>query len=457
MLLQTKMRAVQKQPSFHTGFLRFLLLATTSCLGGVADSVMSPFFCPLAREHGMGSTMCGLVISARFGTQIVFMLLFGWLMRNIGARKIYMASVAMFATFNLMLATIVLIKNDQVFMILSFLFVILNAIGDSGIFSSIYVISGQEKLSLGCRRKKNEDNNESDGDKTESNASGPAWMETTYAGGSMLGPPIGGLIFTYGGFEATILTIGLCMTLVGFLTWSVNLHQKKTDENVDQSIEQGVEDSQTAELTYLKALSSPTIISCCLLQISSGITSSWYLSSLESHLTMTISLSTAQVGLVYMCPGLVYMLFTPVFGFLLDKGFKHIPILILATIANFLGYLLIGPSSLLFFLNPRPFYTVIGLLIHGLGMSATLLTCMNLMLYSTENHEEESNAGILTSLWCCCEMIGGYLGSTFGGLSTDRFGFRVGTNFVLCIEAAMMLNLLLLSIYTYHLKRMTRK
>ena len=263
----------------------------------------------------MGSAKCGLVISARFGTQIVFMLLFGRLMRNIGARKIYMASVAMFATFNLMLATIVLIKNDQVFMILSFLFVILNAIGDSGIFSSIYVISGQEKLSLGCRRKKNEDNNESDGDKTESNASGPAWMETTYAGGSMLGPPIGGLIFTYGGFEATILTIGLCMTLVGFLTWSVNLHQKKTDENVDQSIEQGVEDSQTAELTYLKALSSPTIISCCLLQISSGITSSWYLSSLESHLTMTISLSTAQVGLVYMCPGLVYMLFTPVFGF----------------------------------------------------------------------------------------------------------------------------------------------
>ena len=54
-------------------------------------------------------------------------------------------------------------------------------------------------------------------------------------------------------------------------------------------------------------------------------------------------------------------------------------------------------------------------------------------------------------------MIGGYLGSTFGGLSTDRFGFRVGTNFVLCIEVAIMLVLLLLSIYSFHLKRLTRK
>lgn len=254
------------------------------------------------------------------------------------------------------------------------------------------------------------------------------------------------------------------MTLVGCLTWPLYFHQKKTcqgrlnaDENDDQSNEQKTEDSQMEELTYLKALSSPTITSCCLIQISSGIASSWYMSSLESHLTLTMSLSTAEVGLVYMSPGLVYMLFTPVFGFLLDKGFKHIPILTLAITANFLGYLLIGPSSLLVFLNPSPFFTVIGLLLLGLGMSATLMTCMSLMLNSTENPENESNVGIVTSLWVCCEMIGGSLGSTFGGLSTDRFGFRIGTNCVLCIEVAMMLVLLLLSTYTCHLKRLTKK
>ena len=33
----------------HAGLLRLSLLASTSGLGGLADSVMSPYFCPLAR------------------------------------------------------------------------------------------------------------------------------------------------------------------------------------------------------------------------------------------------------------------------------------------------------------------------------------------------------------------------------------------------------------------------
>ena len=79
----------------HSGLLRLSLLACTSGLGGLADSVMSPYFCPLARSppvandqsfvncplflvtcpsllrsHGFGSSTCGHIISARFGTQV---------------------------------------------------------------------------------------------------------------------------------------------------------------------------------------------------------------------------------------------------------------------------------------------------------------------------------------------------------------------------------------------------
>ena len=491
------MLPVLRDSGFHTGIVRFFLLATISCLAGVADSVMSPYFCPLARQHGMGSTMCGLVISARFGTQLVFLLVFGQSMRRFGARKIYMASVAICATFNMLLATTALIKNDQMFTILSFLFVILSVAGDGGIFCSIYLLAGQENLSLKCGKQKKEDSEES-GEK-KSNASGPAWMETSYACGSMLGPPIGGLIFTLGGFGATVFTTGLCMALVGSLTWPLYFSKSESqsqgeenDETVSNTTVEGkdcenknslndaenielqlktervltnyeeseavkLQETNTAKFTYQKAISNATIASCCLIQISSGITSSWYLSSLESHLSLTMSLSTAQVGLVYMCPGLVYMLLTPVFGFLLDKGFKHIPILVLATLANFTGYLLIGPSSFLDFLNPNPSYTIIGLLLQGFGMSATLMTCMNFMLNSTENPEDESTAGIVASLWGCCEMTGGYLGSTFGGLSADTFGFRFGTNIVLCVEATILVLLLLLSLHNCRLDKLRAK
>jgi len=489
----------------YQGVVRFLLLATQSCLAGVADSVMSPYYCPLAREHGLGASMCGMVISARFATQIVFLLIFGQVMRKLGARKIYMASVVICATFNMLLATVDMIDNDDLFTVLSFLFVILATVGDAGIFCSIYVLAGQEHISFRCVKKRelSEDgiHNKKVGDdgdvienkeeeecklskdkKLESNASGPAWMETTYACGSMLGPPIGGFIFVLGGFGATILTTGICMVLVGSLTYPLyflldnkqgpgyrevaTLASNKEDEDDNKNQNNVVSmdnlqlecetegNSEVPEVTekrenlsYMKALSNPSILCCCLIQISSGIASSWYLSSLESHLTVTMSLTMTQVGLVYMCPGLVYMLLTPIFGYLLDKGFQHIPILVLATLANISGYLLIGPSSLLGFLSPQPIFTITGLLLHGFAMSATLMTCMNLMLDSTKDPEDESNAGIVTSLWESCEMVGGYLGSTFGGLGAERLGFRGGTNVVLCVETIILVGLLFLFVH----------
>ena len=481
----------------YRGVLRFLLLATQSCLGGVVDSVLSPYFCPVARQHGLGSVLCGVVISARFATQILFLLIFGKVMRTLGARTIYMGSVAMCATFNMLLATVDMIEDKNLFTALSFIFVILSTIGDAGIFCSIYILAGQEHFSFSCARRKgkkeefdktNTEKDDNDGERTEdseekkveSSASGPAWMEATYACGSMLGPPIGGFIFLLGGFGATILTAGVFMALIGLLTYPLyftcdNNERGEAESGMvgddlnnndapsitagqseyktqDQSVISESEEKKE-QLSYLKALSNVSILYCCLMQVSSGIAGSWYLSSLESHLTMTMSLTVPQVGLVYMCPGLVYMLLTPVFGYLLDKGFKQVYILMLAVLATFLGYLLLGPSSLLSSLSPSPAYTITGLLLQGFGLSATSITTLNFMLDSIEEPEDESNAGMVTSLWESCEMIGGYLGSTFGGLGADRFGFRGGINIVLCVELFVLVVLMFLLTRFWHMRK----
>jgi len=492
----------------YRGLLRFLLLATQSCLGGVVDSILSPYFCPVARQHGLGSAMCGMVISARFATQIIFLLIFGKVMRKLGARKIYMGSVAMCATFNMLLATVGMIEDDKLFTVFSFIFVILSTIGDAGIFCSIYLLAGQEHFSFSCGKKKEavkkktendyengkrtekeevqakKQNEHGVGKKVESTASGPAWMEATYACGSMVGPPIGGFIFLQGGFGTTILTAGVFMALVGILTYPLyficdsNEEEEEDSGNIgddndkinatkativqlelktDEHSVNNVSAQEKKKLSYLKALSNVSILSCCLMQVSSGIAGSWYLSSLESHLTMTMSLTVPQVGLVYMCPGLVYMLLTPVFGYLLDRGFKQVYILMLAVLATFLGYLLLGPSSLLSSLNPNPAYTITGLLLQGFGLSATSITTLNFMLESIEEPEDESNAGMVTSLWESCEMIGGYLGSTFGGLGADRYGFQGGINIVLCVELLVLFVLLSLITYLWHLRKVTNR
>ena len=130
----------------YAPLLRLLLLSSTSCLGGVADSTLSPYYCPAARKRGISVAQCGLVISARFITQIFFMLLFGRLMRNLGARKIYSIGVVMCCTFNIIFGTLDWVNNNDLYFVLSFIYVILSTVGDAGIFCSVYVLAAEENV-----------------------------------------------------------------------------------------------------------------------------------------------------------------------------------------------------------------------------------------------------------------------------------------------------------------------
>ena len=69
--------------------------------------------------------------------------------------------------------------------------------------------------------------------------------------------------------------------------------------------------------------------------------------------------------------------------------------------------------------------------------------------------EEEGTgrAGFLTGLWECCEMLGGYLGSTFGGVAADTWGFQAGTAPVIAVQAAELLVLGALAFFICWVKR----
>ena len=171
------------------------------------------------------------------------------------------------------------------------------------------------------------------------------------------------------------------------------------------------------------------------------MTNTWYLSSLEAHLSITLQLSPTTTSLVYMCPGLVYTTLTPIVGHLLDQGIPHLLLLLAGTASNIAGYFLLGPSNFLP-IDPSLVATVVGLLLQGVGISITTITCLNLMM-ATTGANSESGEGIVTSLWVTCELAGNYLGSSLGGVADETWGFRGGTLPMLVIEVTNLVVLLI--------------
>ena len=59
---------------------------------------------------------------------------------------------------------------------------------------------------------------------------------------------------------------------------------------------------------------------------------------------------------------------------------------------------------------------------------------MMIMMRSHDNNDNDQ----VTSVWECCEMVGGYLGSSLGGLAVDMMGFREASNIVVGMEVVII-------------------
>ena len=60
---------------------------------------------------------------------------------------------------------------------------------------------------------------------------------------------------------------------------------------------------------------------------------------------------------------------------------------------------------------------------------------------------DEAGAGIVTSLWECSELVGGYLGSTLGGVAASSWGFPAATTCVFSLQSAVLFIVIFMGVY----------
>ena len=259
--------------------------------------------------------------------------------------------------------------------------------------------------------------------------------ESFFGVGSMFGPTIGGYLFEKGGFSLPFWASGGFSLLLSVFCFFLM-------RNVEEAFEETADDEK--DVTWREILTAPGVGVSLSAMVCAGTAWQWYSPSLEPFLVQSYGINSFQTGLVFMAFGLTYTIFTPIVGFLTDRGMDGMTTIIIGNLCILLAFIFLGPipwfKSIMGSQLP---VTVVSIGLQGLGSGATYLGSLLLMMKGASLAglpDKEQTRGMISSLWISADCVGGYLGDTFGSLAYDNYGFESGT--------AIMSLIMLLSVIT---------
>ena len=88
----------------------------------------------------------------------------------------------------------------------------------------------------------------------------------------------------------------------------------------------------------------------------------------------------------------------------------------------------------------------------NLLLPSLTLTCLSLMTQES-CASDDAASGIVTSLWECSELVGGYLGSTLGGVAASHWGFPAATTCVFFLQSAVLVIVVSTDLAVYHCRK----
>ncbi|XP_069462774.1 MFS-type transporter SLC18B1 isoform X2 [Ambystoma mexicanum] len=226
--------------------------------------------------------------------------------------------------------------------------------------------------------------------------------------GLVLGPPIGGFLYQYYGYEVPFIAIGAIMLLMVPL----NMY-----------ILPGY-DSVPGKDSFWRLCTLPKVAFMCLILISMSCCMSFLDPTLSLFVTETFHLQVGYVAFVFLGLALSYSLSSPALGLISDKKPE------LRKLFLIIGCF--GTAACFAMLGPAPFFHI-----------------------KSENGFEEglSTLGLVSGLFSAMWSVGGFLGPTLGGFLNDKFHFEWAAAIQGAISLAVGLAVAIFYIHEHLVKR----
>ncbi|XP_049855808.1 MFS-type transporter SLC18B1-like [Schistocerca gregaria] len=357
-------------------------------------SIMAPFFPKEAAQKGMSDTISGLVFSFYALVMFISSPVFGKILPLTGAKFLFMTGMFVAGSCNFLFGLLARIDSYTIFTMYCFLVRGMEALGASAYATASYVFVVEVfpdtiGTVLGI-------------------------LETFVGMGMSIGPAVGGLLYSIGGFELPFYSLGILMVATVPINFCLL-----------PSTGAGSINKHTGSLLHLVKLPSVIVISLVIVVVSN--TWGFLDPTLEPHLR-EFNLSAEEVGLIFLLFSALYGIFSPIWGWLADRVNNHWSMMVWGLLACSLGLLLLGPSPLLPFLNKSLWLVLVALSILGVSVALTLMPTFQGVLESAIEggcSDELSTYSMVAGVWSCMYSLGEVMGPSVGGTVMEYYGFPI--------------------------------
>ncbi|KAI5704783.1 hypothetical protein M8J76_002683 [Diaphorina citri] len=375
-------------------WISLVALGMVDFVGFCSMSIMAPFFPKEAALKDMSVSYAGFVFS--FYALVMFLSapVFGKIMSSAGTKFIFVSGVFVTGTCNVLFGLLPQIRSNSEFAIYCFLVRGMEALGASAFSTAsfVYVIHlfpDNVGAVLGI-------------------------LETFVGLGMSIGPALGGILYSIGGFALPFYILGFLMILLV----PVYLH-------VLPSVQGSQNVHQTTSL--FKLLKIPSVLLIAITVVIASNVWAFLDPTLEPHLR-DLNLSSSEMGFVFLLFSALYGIFSPFWGYIADKIDNHWSMMVTGLLLTTVGLLLLGPSGFLPYNENVLWLNLVSLSIIGVSVSLTLMpTFKGLLQCAIDNGFKDSIAtySIVAGLWSCAYSLGDMLGPSIGGVLLEQFNFPV--------------------------------
>ncbi|KRZ42823.1 MFS-type transporter SLC18B1 [Trichinella pseudospiralis] len=257
-------------------------------------------------------------------------------------------------------------------------------------------------------------------------------LETFSGIGYTVGPPLGGILYdVLGGFDLPFFSLGVVLLFTVIMSFLIIPEQR--------------DNAKRGQLRMTSLLRAPLVLVEIISIAFTAASMSFIDPTLEEHLK-EFSMSSLNIGLMFLIAGVAYCISAPLCGYFIDKLKCPMEFMVVGNILASAGFFIIGPSPLMNATKSILLMSV-SLFLIGISMALMLISHFNLCLQAIKNQgyaDVGDASGIISGMFNAALSLGAFIGPTAGSLCVEYVGFSWTTTY-LCGSAAYVLLLLLLT------------